>query len=54
MDDNEKMFYNSLLSSDIELNYEKVNPSYFEDNDDLKLTIEDIDNLSIIFTEKSQ
>ena len=51
MNDEEKMFYNKVLSSEIELEYEKINTSYFENNNDLMLTIEDIGNLSIILSE---
>ena len=51
MSEEEKMFYNKLLSSEIELKYEKINTSYFEKNNDLMLTIEDISNLSIILSE---
>ena len=53
MNDEEKRFYNAVLSSEIELEYERINASYFENNEDLMLTIEDISNLSIIISEKS-
>lgn len=49
----ENIFYNTVLSSEIELDYERINASYFENNEDLMLTIEDISNLSIIISEKS-
>ena len=49
----ENIFYNTVLSSEIELEYERINASYFENNEDLMLTIEDISNLSIIISEKS-
>lgn len=52
MNEEEKMFYNTILSSEIELDYEKINTSYFENNEDLMLTIEDIGNLSIILSKK--
>ena len=48
----ENIFYNTVLSSEIELEYERINASYFENNEDLMLTIEDISNLSIILSEK--
>ena len=48
----ENIFYNTVLSSEIELEYERINTSYFENNEDLMLTIEDISNLSIIISEK--
>ena len=48
----ENIFYNTVLNSEIELEYERINTSYFEDNADLMLTIEDISNLSIILSEK--
>ena len=51
MNEEEKMFYNTILSSEIELDYEKINAAYFENNEDLMLTIEDISNLSIILSE---
>ena len=51
MNDEEKRFYNTILSSEIELKYDKINTSYFENNEDLMLTIEDISNLSIILSE---
>ena len=49
----ENIFYNTVLSSEIELEYERINASYFENNEDLMLTSEDISNLSIIISEKS-
>ena len=52
MNDEEKRFYNAVLSSEIELEYDKINTSYFENNEDLMLTIEDISNLSIILYKK--
>lgn len=52
MSEEEKIFYNTVLNSEIELEYERINTSYFENNDDLMLTIEDIGNLSIILSEK--
>ena len=48
----ENIFYNTVLSSEIELEYERINASYFENNENLMLTIEDISNLSIIISEK--
>ena len=51
MNDEEKRFYDTILSSEIELKYDKINTSYFENNEDLMLTIEDISNLSIILSE---
>ena len=52
MNEEENIFYNTVLNSEIELEYERINTSYFEDNTDLMLTIEDISNLSIILYEK--
>ena len=52
MNEQENIFYNTVLNSEIELEYERINTSYFEDNADLMLTIEDISNLSIILSEK--
>ncbi len=52
MNEEENIFYNTVLNSEIELEYERINTSYFEDNMDLMLTIEDISNLSIILSEK--
>ena len=53
MNEEENIFYNTVLNSEIELEYERINASYFENNEDLMLTIEDISNLSIIISEKS-
>ena len=52
MNEQENVFYNTVLNSEIELEYERINTLYFEDNADLMLTIEDISNLSIILSEK--
>lgn len=52
LDEEQKMFYNNIISSEIELEYEKIDISYFENNEDLMLTIEDIGNLSIILSKK--
>lgn len=41
-------FYEKLISEQIELEYNKIPTSFFEENDNLKLTIEDIERLSII------
>ena len=42
------MFYKNLISEEIELEYNKIPTSFFENNDKLMLTIEDIDKLRII------
>ena len=42
------MFYNNLISQEIEVEYEKIPTSLFENNEKLMLTIEDINRLSII------
>lgn len=52
MTDEQQKFYNVVLSSEIELDYGKVNINYFNGNDDLKLTLEDISNLQPIFFEQ--
>lgn len=48
LNDEQIMFYNILISSEIELEYQKIDVSYFEDNSELMLTLEDISNLQII------
>lgn len=48
MTDEQTIFYNGLLSEEIELDYEKIPSSCFENNDKLMLTMEDINNLEII------
>lgn len=50
MNEEQKMFYNNIISSEIELEYDKIDISFFENNDKLMLTLEDIDNLSIILS----
>jgi hypothetical protein len=51
MTEEQKEFYNNIISSEIELDYEKIDKAFFENNDKLMLTLEDIDNLSIIISE---
>lgn len=53
MTDNQKMFYSSVLSSEIELEYEKIPMKFFEQNDDLKLTVEDIEKMMIILEKEN-
>ena len=48
MTDEQTIFYNGLLSEEIELDYEKIPSCCFENNDKLMLTMEDINNLEII------
>lgn len=52
MDETQKMMYNMIISEEIELDYEKIDASIFEDNNKLMLTLEDISNLSIILNQK--
>ena len=54
MNKEEKKFYDIILRSEIELEYERIKASYFENNNDLMLTIEDIGNLSIIMSKTEQ
>jgi hypothetical protein len=42
------MFYEKLVSEKIELDFDKIPTSFFENNDKLMLTIEDIKRLEII------
>ena len=48
MTEDEKIFYQRLISEQIELDYEKIPTELFEKNDNLMLTVEDIGALSII------
>lgn len=48
MTDEQLVFYNSLILQEIEVDFEKLPTSLFEKNDNLMLSIEDIDRLSII------
>lgn len=41
-------FYTNLVTEEIELDYDKIPISVFENNNDLKLTLEEIEKLSII------
>lgn len=41
-------FYNKVVSEEIELDFDKISKEVFENNDKLMLTLEDIDNLSLI------
>lgn len=43
-------FYNNLISQEIELDFKKLPQKFFEENNNLMLTIEDISNLSIILS----
>lgn len=51
LNDEQINFYNVLISSEIELDYDRVDSSLFEKNDELMLTLEDISNLQIIVKE---
>lgn len=46
--DEQTLFYNNLLSSEVELDYERLDRSFFENNDNLFITLEDVDNLGVI------
>lgn len=48
MTDEQKMFFEKVMTQQIELEYDKIPLSVFENNDKLKLTIEEIGYLSII------
>lgn len=52
MTNEQTVFYNTLLSSEIELEYEKLDDNFFKNNDRLMLTLEDMSNLSIILKQK--
>lgn len=54
MTDEQNLFFNKLMNENIELDYEKIPVSVFENNEEIKLTIEEISYLSIILQEKSQ
>ena len=48
MTDEQLIFYNKLILEEIELEFDKIPTSFFENNDKLMLTIEDINTLRII------
>lgn len=48
MTEEQLKFYKCLISEEIELEYSKIPSSFFEDNDKLTLTIEEVDKLRII------
>lgn len=48
MTEEQKLFYNNIISSEIELDFDKIETSILENNENLMLTLEDIDNLSPI------
>lgn len=52
MNDDEMKFYNVLLSSEVDVDYERVSQEWFETNSELMLTLEEINDLSIIFIKK--
>lgn len=42
------LFYNKLISEQIELDYKRISSEVFENNDKLMLSIDEIESLSII------
>lgn len=48
MTNEQMMFYQNLISQEIELDFEKIPSKWFEENNKLMLSIEDISRLSII------
>lgn len=52
MTEQQKMFYNNIVSSEIELEFETIDEKFFKENETVMLTIEDISNLGIILKEK--
>ncbi len=48
MTNEQLIFYNKLILEEIELEFDKIPTSFFENNDKLMLTIEDINTLRII------
>lgn len=54
MTEEQKMFYNNVVSSEIELDFETIDEKFFKENETVMLTIEDISNLGIILKEKQQ
>ena len=53
MSEDERKFFNRILNEEIELDFEKIPSSAFENNDEVVLTIEEIGQLSKILEEKS-
>lgn len=51
MSDKEIEFYNKLITEEIEMDFEKIPKKFFENNEKLMLSLEDINNLSIILCE---
>lgn len=43
-------FYNTVLSQEIEIDFEKIPREIFENNDKVMLSIEDVDKLTLILT----
>lgn len=54
MTEEQSSFYNALISSEIELNFNEINEEVFVGNTQLNLTLEDIECLSIILKENNE
>jgi hypothetical protein len=50
MTEEQILFYNGLLSQEIELDFKKIPSALFENNNELMISIEDIDDLQIILS----
>ena len=48
MTEEQKIFFNKLLREEVELDFEKITIDCFENNDNVKLSIDEIDKLMII------
>lgn len=51
MTDEQKEFFNKLMTEEIEIEYKKIPLKVFENNNELKLSIDEIGYLSIILEE---
>ena len=54
MTDDQKLFFNKLMGEEIELEYNKIPISAFQNNDELKLSLDDLEKLMIILEEKKE
>lgn len=54
MSEEEKRFMNAIMSSEIELDYERISIKEFKDNDKVMLSMQDIEKMAIVLNGKEQ
>lgn len=54
MTEEQETLFNKLLNEEIELDVEKIPIKYFENNDDITLTVKEIDKLMIILEQNKE